>query len=101
MATKSGYRLCKVCGSAHGRSKCPVADLNAHKSIPVRCCPTQNRQHGIGGSISLSRIHSTNGVPADRVIMLLSADWFGLYWSSIGVDVGEDVKTPLRLGCRD
>jgi hypothetical protein len=37
----------------------------------------------------------------DYLIMLLSTDWFGLYWSSIGVDVGEDVKTPLRLGCRD
>ncbi len=37
----------------------------------------------------------------DSLIMLLSTDWFGLHWSSIGVDVGEDVRTPLRLGCRD
>ncbi len=37
----------------------------------------------------------------DYLIMLLSADWFGSHWSSIGVEVGEDVSTPLRLGCRD
>lgn len=37
----------------------------------------------------------------DYLIMLLSTDWFGSYWSSIGVDVGEDVRAPLRLGCRD
>ena len=37
----------------------------------------------------------------DYLVMLLSTDWFGPYWSSIGVEVGEDVRAPLRLGCRD
>src|ERR1700752_4639430 len=37
----------------------------------------------------------------DYLIMLLSTDWFGPYWASIGVDVGEDVRAPLGLGCRD
>lgn len=33
MASKHGFRLCKVCGSAHGRVKCPVADLNAQQEL--------------------------------------------------------------------
>jgi hypothetical protein len=37
----------------------------------------------------------------DYLIMLLSTDWFGPHWSSVGVEVGENVRTPLRLGCRD
>jgi hypothetical protein len=40
-------------------------------------------------------------VMIDYLIMLLSTDWFGPYWSTISIDVGEDVRSPLRLGCRD
>lgn len=38
MATRT-FRFCRVCGAPHGRSKCPVGDLNAVQEI----------QSGIGG----------------------------------------------------
>ena len=36
----------------------------------------------------------------DYLIMLLSTDWFGPYWSTIGVNVLGTVSAPLRAGCR-
>jgi hypothetical protein len=37
----------------------------------------------------------------DRVVMLLSADWFGRHWERIGVFIGEEKKGSFQGGCRD
>jgi hypothetical protein len=37
----------------------------------------------------------------DKLVMLLSTDWFKPYWSSIGIEVEETVKTSIQQGCRE
>jgi len=40
-------------------------------------------------------------VMVDKLIMLLSTDWFKPYWSSIGIEVDEARKTSIQQGCRE
>jgi len=40
-------------------------------------------------------------VMVDKLIMLLSTDWFRPYWSSIGIEVNEATKTSIQQGCRE
>jgi hypothetical protein len=40
-------------------------------------------------------------VMVDKLIMLLSTDWFKPYWSSIGIEVDEATKTSIQQGCRE
>jgi len=37
-------------------------------------------------------------VMVDKLIMLLSTDWFRPYWSSIGIEVNEAIKTSIQAG---
>lgn len=37
----------------------------------------------------------------DKLVMLLSTDWFKPYWSSIGVEVDGAPKTSIQQGCRE
>lgn len=37
----------------------------------------------------------------DKLVMLLSTDWFKPYWASIGIDTSESAKTAIQQGCRE
>ena len=37
----------------------------------------------------------------DKLVMLLSVDWFGPYWSSIGIEAEDSTKSVVRQACRD
>lgn len=40
-------------------------------------------------------------VMLDKLVMLLSTDWFKFYWYTIGIDVDEPTKTSIQQGCRE
>lgn len=37
----------------------------------------------------------------DKLVFLLSTDWFKPYWSHIGLDIDEPSKTRIQQGCRN
>jgi hypothetical protein len=37
----------------------------------------------------------------DKLVFLLSTDWFKPYWSGIGIDIDEAAKTSVQQGCRE
>lgn len=41
MASKCRYKLCRVCGSPHGKSLCPVVDLNASQELAAGIVPEE------------------------------------------------------------
>lgn len=41
-----------------------------------------------------------NGFDVDKLVMILSADWFASHWHRLGLDVGEKTKLEIKSGCR-
>lgn len=39
MTCKANYKLCRVCGSPHGKSLCPVAGLNSQQELTAGIVP--------------------------------------------------------------
>lgn len=44
---------------------------------------------------------ATSRFEVDKMVMLLSADWFAPYWHLIGIFTNDKKRSPFREGCRE